>query len=113
MDEEAFVDIFDDENIFLLIKMPPLDSIEEIPAWDDVNVEGDDDKINLAAAVVDSFDVARMMCCVYYVNYCDGKRNTSMKFLMGVCGWIDELFYRLNKFLEYWMIHFIDLCWLP
>ena len=53
--------------------MPPLDSIEEILARDDVNVEGDDDKINLAAAVVDSFDVARMMCWLYYVNYFNGK----------------------------------------
>jgi hypothetical protein len=73
VDDEAVVDIFDDENIFPLIKMPPLDSIGEILARDDVNVEGDDDKINLAAAVVESFDVAGMMCCVYYVNYYNGK----------------------------------------
>lgn len=41
--------------------MPLLDLKEEIPVLDDGNAVGDD-KINLAAVVVDSFDVAEMMC---------------------------------------------------
>lgn len=49
--------------------MPPSDSIDELfLVLDDVNVEGDDDKINLAAAVVDSFDVAGMMCYVLHIR---------------------------------------------